>query len=143
MGKILIGSRYFFSEFPDFESKDIDELEIVETTKFSNIRQITGQGSCYFQLKKQESKEGYIKYALASSLGMVVGKFLVPEFCQEIGFEIQDLPRLEPLIKKLDPQHEYEKIIYDSYIKNQAFRLTNEQREAAYESYKASRRRVN
>ena len=139
MGKFLIGSRYFFSCFEDFDSKDIDELEIIETDKFKYMRQLSGLGKCLFQLKKYSSKEEYISYALTQSLGMVVGKFLVPEFCEAIGFTIEDLPRMQPLIDKLDDKHKYEKIIFDSYIKNGSFALTNEQREEAYKNYKESR----
>ena len=139
MGKFLIGSRYFFSCFEDFDSKDIDELEIIETDKFKYMRQLSGLGKCLFQLKKYSSKEEYISYALTQSLGMVVGKFLVPEFCEAIGFTIEDLPRMQPLIDKLDDKHKYEKIIFDSYIKNGSFTLTNEQREEAYKNYKESR----
>lgn len=139
MNKFLIGSRYFFSCFDDFDSKDIDELEIIETDKFKYMRQLSGLGKCLFQLKKYSSKEEYISYALTQSLGMVVGKFLVPEFCEAIGFTIEDLPRMQPLIDKLDDKHKYEKIIFDSYIKNGSFTLTNEQREEAYKNYKESR----
>lgn len=139
MRKFSIGSRYFFSCYPDFTSKDVDELEIIETEDFSNIRQLTGQNKCLFQLKKHSSKEEYIKYALQSTLGMVVGKFLVPEFCEAIGFTVEDLPRLKALIDRLDEKHKYEEIIFNSYIENQDFTLTNEQRDRAYKSYRESR----
>ena len=139
MNKILIGSQYFFSCYDDFESKDIDELRIVETNEFSQIRQITGQGRCLFLMKKHSSKEEYIDWALKSNVGMVIGKFLVPEFCAEIGFTIEDLPRVAPLLSRLDGKHKYEKIIYDSYIENGSFTLTDGQRDRAYKSYKESR----
>lgn len=139
MNKILIGSQYFFSCYDDFNSKDIDELEIVETNEFKQIRQITGRGKCLFQLRRHNTKDEYIAWALQSELGMVVGKFLVPEFCDQIGFTVEDLPQLKPLINKLDKKHMYEKIIYNSYINNGLFSLTNEQRNAAYKSYKESR----
>ena len=71
---------------------------------------------------------------------MVAGKYLIPEFCQEIGFTINDLPKIKPMIDRLDIKHHYEKIIYDSYIENGAFILTDEQRDKAYQSYKQSRR---
>lgn len=141
MTKFLIGSQYFFSCYHDFQSKDMDELEIIETSEFKHMRQLTGKGRCLFQLKRYSSKEEYIDWALQSPLGMVVGKFLIPEFCQEIGFTIEDLLRLKILIEKLDEKHKYEKIIFDSYIENSSFRLTNEQRERAYKSYKESRRK--
>lgn len=139
MNKFLIGSQYFFSCYPDFKSKDIDELQIIETNEFSQIRQITGQGRCLFQMKKHATKEDYIDWALKSQIGMVVGKFLVPEFCAAIGFTIEDLPRLKVLIDRLDDKHKYEEIIYNSYIENGLFTLTSDQRNRAYKSYKESR----
>lgn len=139
MSKFLMGSQYFFSCYSDFNSKDIDEIEIIETNEFKYIRQLTGQGKCLFQLKKQEMVDGYINYALQSNLGMVVGKFLIPEFCEAIGLTVNDLPKLRPLIDKLDDKHKYEEIIFNSYIENGSFTLTEEQRARAYKSYKESR----
>lgn len=139
MNKYLMGSKYFFSCYDDFTSKDIDEIQIIETNEFSQVRQITGQGKCLFQLRKHPSKEGYINWALQSQIGMVIGKFLIPEFNEAIGFKIEDLPRLEVLIGRLDDKHKYEEIIYNSYLKNGSFTLTDEQRERAYKSYKQSR----
>ena len=139
MGKILVGSQYFFSCYSDFKGKDIDELEIVEAAKFKYFRQLTGQGRCLFQLNKLKSKDEYVDIALKSEIGMVVGKFLVPEFCKEIGFTVADLPRLRPLIEKLDAAHMYEEIIFNSYIENNSFTLTEEQRDAAYKAYRESR----
>lgn len=139
MSKFLIGSQYFFSCYDDFESKDVDELELIETDKFKYVRQLSGQGRCLFQVRKQEAKEEYIKYALLSNLGMVIGKFLIPEFCQEIGFTIEDLQQLRELVDKLDDNHKYEEIIFDSYIENGSFTLTDKQRERAYAKYKQSR----
>ena len=137
--KILIGSKYFFSCYPDFKSKDIDELEIIETTEFSQMRQITGQGKCLFQMKKHTSKEDYIEWAIKSNIGMVIGKFLVPEFCNQIGFTVEDLPRLKVLINRLDDLHKYEEIIYNSYLENGSFTLTDEQRDKAYAEYRKGR----
>lgn len=139
MEKILIGSKYFFSCYDDFEGSDIDELELIETNEFKQVRQFTGQGKCLFQLKKHDNKDDYIEWALTSNLGMVIGKFLVPEFCSAIGFTIDDLPRLAPLLDRLRDKHEYEKIIYHSYLENGSFTLTDEQRDRAYKSYKESR----
>lgn len=139
MNKFLMGSQYFFSCYDDFTSKDIDEIQIIETNEFSHVRQITGQGKCLFQLKKYSSKEEYINWDLQSGLGMTVGKYLIPEFCNEIGFTINDLLKVQSLVNKLDDKHIYEAIIFDSYIENGSFKLTNEQRQRAYKSYKESR----
>ena len=86
MSKILMGSRYFFSEYPDFESKDIDEIELVETEQFKHMRQITGSTRCLFQLKKYSSYEEYLDWDIKYNLGMAAGKYLIPEFCAEIEF---------------------------------------------------------
>lgn len=139
MHKILIGSQYFFSCYDDFDGKDIDELQIINTDEFAQVRQLTGQGRCLFFMKRHPSKEHYIDWALKSQIGMVIGKFLVPEFCAEIGFTVEDLPKLAPLLEKLDDKHKYEKIIFNSYIENGAFELTDEQRDTAYKLYKRSR----
>lgn len=139
MSKFLMGSTYFFSEYPDFQSHDIDEIEIIETDNFKYMRHLAGQGKCLFQLKKLNTTEDYINIALKTNLGMAVGKFLIPEFCNEIGFTIEDLPKLKPLVDKLDTGHLYEKIIFESYIKNNSFTLSKEQRNLAYKSYKESR----
>ena len=139
MNKILMGSQHFFSCYDDFQGKDIDELQIIETDEFTQMRQITGQGKCLFQMKKHNSKEDYIEWALKSNIGMVIGKFLVPEFCSVIGFTVGDLSRLTPLLDRLDDKHKYEEIIYHSYVENGSFTLTDEQRDRAYKAYKESR----
>lgn len=139
MNKILIGSQYFFSCYDDFKGKDVDEVQIIETTDFAQMRQLTGQGKCLFQMKKHNSKEDYINWAIQSNIGMVIGKFLVPEFCTKIGFTIEDLPKIKVLLERLDDKHKYEEIIYNSYLENGSFTLTSEQRDRAYESYKKYR----
>ena len=139
MNKFLIGSQYFFNCYSDFNGTDIDELELIETSDFAHMRQLTGQGRCLFQMRIQPSKEEYIKWAQQSPLGMVVGKFLIPEFCEAINFTIKDLPRLGVCIARLDDEHKYEEIIYNSYLENGSFILTDEQRDRAYKSYKETR----
>ena len=134
-----MGSSYFFSQYPDFTPGDIDTIEIIDTDRFKQTRQLTGQGICIFQLKRHKDKQEYIDWALKSNLGMVVGKFLIPGFCQEIGFTVEDLLQVKPLIDILDDKHKYEEIIYNSYLANGDFVLTDEQRAAAYKSYKESR----
>ena len=135
---ILMGSNYFFSQYKDFKPIDIDKIDIVDTSDFKEKRIIRGQGKDYIFLKRKP-KEQLIQDALNSNLAMVVGKFLIPEFNKQIGFTIEDLPKVQPLIDRLDDKHLYEKIIYDAYLENKEFILTQEQRDAAYTSYKESR----
>lgn len=135
---ILMGSNYFFSQYKDFKSTDIDKIDIINTSDFKDKRIIRGQGKDYIFLKRKP-KEQLIQDALNSELAMVVGKFLIPEFNKQIGFTIEDLPKVQSLIDRLDDKHLYEKIIYDAYLENKEFILTQEQRDAAYASYKESR----
>ena len=41
----------------------------------------------------------------------------------------------------LDDKHKYEKVIYDSYIENGEFKLTDEQLQKAYLEYKNNKRK--
>ena len=137
--RFLMGSKYFFSCYDDFCPKDIDEIEIVDTEEFEYFSQLTGKDRCLFRFRRLPSAQDYIDCALQSHIGMVVGKFLIPEFCDEIGFNFSDLKQLKPLIDILDEKHQYEEIIYNSYLNNRGFFLTDEQRKEAYISYKTSR----
>ena len=80
-----------------------------------------------------------IQDALKQELPMVVRRFLIPPFNKAIDFTIEDLPRLKPLRDKLDDKHLYEKIIYESYLENNSFTLTEDQRLKAYKKYKETR----
>ena len=118
MKTILVGSSYFFKSFEGFKSKDTDRVVLIEhPVGFKNVRQTSGSGSCLFEWRKMTADE-FVEYALTKGPAMQIGKFLVPEFCEEIGFTIEHLKKLEPLVEKLDVKHGYEKIIYNSYIKN-------------------------
>jgi hypothetical protein len=135
---ILVGSRYFFSAMEGFASKDTDYVLIEDNPKdYNYVKQLSGT-FCLFKWKRM-SPADYIAYALSNGPAMQVGKFLVPEFCSEIRFSIDDLKQLSPLFDRLDDAHKYEKIIYDAYISNDSFILTDSQRKTAYEEYKKYR----
>jgi hypothetical protein len=74
--------------------------------------------------------------------GILLGKFLVPDFAKEIDLTIEDLKCLSHLLEKLDEKHTYEKIIFNSYLENGDFYLTDEQRNRAYEEYKKKTRKL-
>lgn len=134
---MVVGSEYFFTGMPGFEPHDHDRVWLVDTDEFT-VRTIRGMGDDYFLLKRK-TKDELIADALDSGLPLVVGKFLVPEFCKAIGFSFDDLLRLAPLIDALDERHSYEKIIYNAYKSNGEMSLTEEQREAAYQEYLRTR----
>ena len=70
---------------------------------------------------------------------MQVIKFLSPRVAEYIGLGIDKLQFLKPLIDALDSKHEYAKIIYQFYIENGKFELTEKQRLEAFKIYKKSR----
>lgn len=80
------------------------------------------------------SKE-FIEVALSNNTPMEIGKFLVPEFIKDLQITIDDLKLLKPLTDSLDDLHKYEKVIYDAYITNNNFYLTEEQLQNAYDVY--------
>ena len=138
--KFDIGSRVFFNNFDDYVTKDIDELHIMDSwiVKGTNVLNLNDNGLDIFYFKNM-SKEEFINDTLQCETSMRVGKFLVPEFVEYINFTIDDLKKLEIQFNKIDDKHKYEKIIYDAYIKNNEFKLTEEQLKAAYKEYKKYR----
>jgi hypothetical protein len=135
---ILVGSNVFFSSINGFKSKDKDYVLLVDNPDgFKYFRQ-TNSTYDLFEWKRMTAQE-FIDYSLSNGSPMQIGKFLVPEFVNEIGFTIDDLKKLNSLIDRLDDKHKYEGIIYDAYISNNSFSLTDEQRLAAYTEYKLER----
>ena len=132
---MLVGSNVFFKDIEGFTSKDIDILEFVdEPTDFKNVRQFKFPNKCVFQWRKMPVDE-LIDITLFRNFPMEIGKFLVPEFIKEFKLSIDDLKRLKPIIAKLDDKHKYEEVIYNAYIENNDFVLTDEQRQEAYRVY--------
>lgn len=133
-----VGSTYFFSQYPDFTSRDYDEV-IFETEPklYKNVMQFRKRDGthCLFKWRKMPIDE-FIEYTLNSKLPMEAGKFLVPEVADYLGFTIDDLKRLAPVYNRMDDRHTYEKVIFESYIENGGFVLTSEQRDLAYKVYK-------
>jgi hypothetical protein len=128
------GSTYFFA---NAKSKDIDYLELVYSDEDFVIREFNGIAikQDVIQINMNKSKDEIITYDLNRKLGMALGKYLIPEFNKALGITLDDLKKLKPLIKELDKRHEYEKIIYDSYIKNKKFELNYSQWLDAYNKY--------
>ena len=126
--RFKVGSAYFFKFYKDFIPNDIDEIEFEENPKlYKNFMQFHKKDSsrCLFKWRKMSADE-FVQYTLNTKLPMELGKFLVPEVNQYLGFTIEHLKQLSPIVDKLDERHSYEKIIFDSYILNNAFCLTDE-----------------
>ena len=134
-----IGSSIFFASYSDYTQKDIDILAITDLPLF-------GKPVMNMKLKDKdiffmciEDNSVMLDKTLESGINMRAGKFLSPEFAEYIGLTIEELKKLKPMFDDIDEKHMYEKVIFDSYIKNNGFFLTNEQRLMAYEEYKRKR----
>ena len=134
-----IGSSIFFASYSDYIQKDIDILAITDLPLF-------GKPIMNMKLKDKdiffmciEDNSVMLDKTLESGINMRAGKFLSPEFAEYIGLTIEELKKLKPMFDDIDEKHMYEKVIFDSYIKNNGFFLTNEQRLKAYEEYKRKR----
>lgn len=130
--RFRVGSSYFFGE-----GHDIDEVEFEEEPRlYRNVMQFrkNDRTRCLFKWRKMSPDE-FVEYTLNSKLPMEIGKFLVPEVVDYLGFTLDHLKQLAPVVEKLDKKHSYEKIIFDSYIENNGFYLTQEQRDRAYQEY--------
>ena len=136
-----MGSSYFFDRYDDYKIKDNDELHIVDEFIFPNrvcMNMKLFDGNDIFIFKNTDKQE-YINDVYESGVNMKVGKFLIPEFNKYINFTIDDLKSLQPIFDDMDEKHAYERVIFESYLKNGDFFLTDEQRREAYKEYKRSR----
>ena len=139
--KFKMGSSYFFDIYDDYKLKDNDELHIVDEFIFPNrvcMNMKLFDGNDIFIFKNTDKQE-YINDVYESGVNMKVGKFLIPEFNKYINFTIDDLKSLQPIFDNMDKKHTYERVIFESYLKNGDFFLTDEQRMEAYKEYKRSR----
>ncbi len=135
----MVGSRYFFGQYPDFKSKDTDHVYLLEKGKgFASIRQVSNGAICSFEVVRKPVAE-MLDYALHRGDPMQVGKFLVKEFAEEIRMKTSDLQRLAPIMERLDDKHAYLKPIFAAIIKGQSFDIPEPDRDEAYKMYKEAR----
>lgn len=136
-----IGSQVFFSQYSDYKPHDEDFIEFVDNpTIFKNFINIKGKGKDIFIYRNMSSEEfKQIELKHCKDLPMAAGKFLVPALMNHFKYTINDLKEFEFAFNNLDNKHQYEKYIYDCYIKNNGFYLLKEQLDKAYNIYKISR----
>lgn len=134
-----IGSSVFFSKYSDYVLHDEDYLALTDTffPGLNSLRLNNKGKDVIFEAKDDISI--MIQKTLDTKVGLKIGKFLVLDVIKYLGITIQDLKKLKPLIFTLDDKHKYEEIIYNSYIENNDFYLTEEQLNKAYDIYKKYR----
>lgn len=138
--KIQVGSRTFFNNYEDFQPTDNDFVQFHEdeTTDFW----VTVENDEHIFNFRSMEKDEFIKYEYERSLTMplAVCKFLVPELTSLFNIQVDELPIFEPQLKNISSKHQYMLYIYNCYLENGNFTLTDEQRLHAYEMYKERRK---
>ena len=135
--KYKTGSRAFFDGIEEFTPHDQDWL-IFNTSLNTNIV-ISLKGETIFKWKTDKADE-IINILLNQKFNTNgVCMLLIPEIIEVIGMTFDKLPKIKPLIDKLDDKHKYIEVIYNAYLENGKFELTKEQLNSAYEEYKRER----
>ena len=138
--KIKCGSSVFFNKFDDYNSKDTDWIVFVDKIPGNQLMwRVKIKDDDLMMFKNGTTKQQHIDMVFDTNVPLKVGKFLVPEFNEYIGFDISELKQFDEIINQLDDTHKYQKIIYDAYIENNSFILTYEQINKAYKEYKKYR----
>lgn len=140
--QIITGSSAFFSGIEGFKSKDTDIIILVDATKVKykwHYQIFDDGGRDVFKIVIRP-KEELIEHTLEKEDAMCVCRYLTPDYAKAINFEIEDLKKLQPLVDRMDSKHMYLVDIYNAYIENNDFVLSNEQRMKAFETYKNARK---
>lgn len=140
--RIKIGSQVFFSGYSDYVSHDKDYVEFQDNPEFyKTFANVKGKGNDIFYYQTM-SKQEFIEYEIKHCINtpMAAGKFLSPELAEYMNITIDDLKLFQFAFDNIDERHTYEKVIYESYIKNNAFVLNDEQRNEAYKLYKENKK---
>lgn len=145
--KIKIGSAPFFEKYPDYVLHDTDYMLFVNEVGDKVLKiYITEDGERidYFYYKKGITKKELIAHELedCKKKPCHAGKFLIPEVVEYFDITLKDLKLFDSAFNNLDEKHTYEKIIYDAYLSNNDFVLTDEQRDEAYNEYKIKRQKI-
>lgn len=146
---LLVGSDYFFHDCEGFIPHDYDYIILVDKANDSfkpifdskdTLHIYSSHTKCdktfYYRYTKQDFLDDIVNGVVPKYF---LNKFLVPEVNEAIGFEFSELHALKYLFDELDDKHKYLKIIYESYIENDEYYLSDSQRELAFNEYKKYR----
>ena len=133
------GSSTFFSEMPNYTPHDNDKICIIDYPLYGDKIGILRKDKDDLYFVFNNGKDNLIEQCIKTNVPMAICKFLSPEFAEYIDLTIDDLKKLNELSTRMDDKHYYLKMIYDFYIENNGFYLTDEQLNLAYQEYKNKR----
>ena len=135
-----IGSSAFFSGVEGYNEKGSDALLIEkDPIGFKTWRESSCQSGVIAEWKEMD-KDEFIESTLSFGKQELAGKFLIPEFAEWLGLIIDDLKKLDSLFSKMEGKQAYLKKIYEYYIENGKFELSEEQKKDVYSIYEEHRK---
>jgi hypothetical protein len=138
--KITVGSKLFFSTMEGFKPSDLDFMEIKKESNSITKKQYKLYDNDYitYYFKDKETLLNWHRRIRKEAIDAT--HLLVPQIAELFELTIEDVRSiLDDAIPKLKPSWSYQQIIWNAYKSNNAFTLTQEQREAAYQEYLSKR----
>lgn len=133
----LTGSTYFFGSLPFFKGRDVDYVEVVDDQSIDIVK-LREPGTDVFRVRRMPIEDRLARDSEVQATSRICN-YLVPEIAAELGFTPDMLDRIKPIVDRLRPRYSYLGVIYEGYVENGSFTLTEEQRMAAFEEYRRSR----
>lgn len=134
--KFLTGSRYYFDGIEGFNPHDTDYIIIVDKMK-TVYNHVHNNNTCYFYYRNSTLKN-IVSYIIAKNTSLICASLLHKDFAEYIGLTITELKtndKLMILFENMPIKWKYLHYVYKSYIENNGFYLTDEQRMHAYNLY--------
>lgn len=139
--RYLTGSRAFFDGMDGFNPHDTDVVDFNPKMHHAVSQINNEEGVTVFRFKMDKAADIIDFFIQWPNPASQVCLLLVPDIAERVGMTVEDLPRLRPLIDALDERHKYIADIYEAYVKNNAFKLYKYQREKAFKTYLAARKK--
>lgn len=137
---ILIGSAAIFKNIEGFVPNDYDILIWTDASKYcTKWRRVGLSGIDVLEMKSDMSKQEIIESQVTKTAPeMCFGLFLCAEFAELIGLTIDDLTNIYPFFcARFNKKHKYFDTVYNAYIANNGFTMTDEQLQEAYAIYRS------
>ena len=143
--QFIAGSRYFFENYyNDYIIHDTDYVVIDDELDVNYRHEYDKETKTDYFIWKKHPPEWFVDNLIGKDgFALDVAKNLVPEVNEYLNFTMEHLKQVRPIVDKLEhhagSKYIYYKTIYDAYIENGSFALTDEQRLKAYDEYRKHR----
>lgn len=137
--EITVGSSYFFNSLDEHHDLHVDKIALVDNTTNGWWKYIDVYGGAtHYEWQKHTIGE-WVDKLTSTNDNIRVSTFLVPDFINQIkdNLTIEEyFNKIKPLFNNLEDKYSWVVYVYNAYLNNKAFVLTDAQRESAYKMYK-------